>query len=49
MILKIGEVSSFHALEPLLAHKYKMWFNGIRLLSVERIDLTQKLASEIVE
>ena len=35
MIRKNGEMPSFHALEPLLAHMYKLWFNGIGLLSVE--------------
>jgi hypothetical protein len=35
MIWKNGEVPSFHALEPLLVHTYKLWFSGIGLLSVE--------------
>jgi len=40
MIRRIGETLSVPAPEPLLAHTYKLRFNGIRLLSFECIDLT---------
>ena len=40
---------SFPALEPILAHEYTVRFNGIWLPSVEQVDLTLKLATELVE
>jgi len=40
MIRRIGETLSVPAPEPLLAHMYKLRFNGIRLLSFECIDST---------
>jgi len=40
MIRMIGETLSVPAPEPLLAHMYKLRFNGIRLLSFECIDST---------
>ena len=39
-IRRIGETLSVPAPEPLLAHTYKLRFNGIRLLSFECIDST---------
>lgn len=40
VIRRIGETLSVPAPEPLLAHMYKMRFNGIRFLSFECIDST---------
>ena len=47
--LETAQAHCFHALEPLLACEYNARFNGIRLPSVEQVDLTLKVATELVE
>lgn len=49
MICRRRKLPSFPALEPLLAHEYNARFSGIRLLSIERVDLTEKPMIEPVE
>ena len=47
--LETAQMPFLHALKPLLAHGYNARFNGIHVPSVEQVDLTLKLASELVE